>query len=149
MLLYFLQITSGCTNYTKSACLQALNQIKACFPGVKNSSNVEIPMNVDQVANENTALLIINGLSLLGATEACRSSFIPFMCLQLFPLCDGNGTAHKPSRDQCIEISTVVCKEEWQKALTFPSVRERLPDCKSLSVEAENTCKGINFYCPF
>ena len=58
--------------------------------------------------HENTAQLIISGLPLLGATEMCTSSLIPFMCLYLFPLCDGNGTAHKPSRDQCIEISTVV-----------------------------------------
>ena len=81
--------------------------------------------------------------------RACRSSFIPFMCLQLFPLCDGNGTPHKPTKDQCISISTVVCKEEWQKALTFPSVREMLPDCESLSVTTENICKGIYLYCPF
>ena len=110
---------------------------------------MEIASDVDQEANENTAQLVINGLSFLGASEACRSSFIPFMCLQLFPLCDGNGTPHKPTKDQCISISTVVCKEEWQKALTFPSVREKLPDCESLSVTTENICKGINLYCPF
>ena len=123
--------------------------MKACLPGVQqNSSNVEIASDVDQEANENTAQLVINGLSFLGASEACRSSFIPFMCLQLFPLCDGNGTTHKPSRDQCIEISTVVCKDEWQKALTFLSARKNLPDCESLSLTKELVCKGINSsYC--
>ena len=118
--------------------------MKACLPGVQqNSSNVEVSSNLDQEANENTVQLIINALSLLNATAACRFSFIPFMCLQLFPLCDGNGTTHKPSRDQCIEISTVVCKDEWQKALSFLSVRKSLPDCESLSVTAESVCKGI------
>ena len=98
---------------------------------------------VDQVANENTAQLFIDDLYFLGASEACKSSFIPFMCQQLFPLCDGNGTAHKPSRNQCIEISTVVCKDEWQKALTFPDKSKRFPDCESLSVTNGSVCKGI------
>ena len=73
---------------------------------------MEIASDVDQEANENTAQLVINGLSFLGASKACRSSFIPFMCLQLFPLCDGNGTPHK---DQCISISTVVSKKSGRK----------------------------------
>ena len=134
----------GCANYTKQACLQTLTQTKACLLGVEiNSSNIMIAANIDQETNENTAQLVISGLPLLGATEMCTSSFIPFMCLYLFPLCDGNGTAHKPSRDQCIEISTVVCKNEWQKALAFSSVQQKLPNCGSLSIGNDIMCKGI------
>ena len=106
-----------------------------------------IAANVDQEANENTAQLIISGLPLLGATEMCISSLIPFMCLYLFPLCDGNGTAHKPSRDQCIEISTVVCKDEWQKAALIPGVIEKLPDCESLSKTITNEGIQIHHLC--
>ena len=131
---------TSCTNYTKTKCLQVLTQSKSCFGIMQNSSNIMIASNVDQEANENTAQLIISGLPLLGATEMCTSSLIPFLCLYLFPLCDGNETAHKPSRDQCIEISTVVCKDEWQKAALIPGVIEKLPDCESLS---SNTSKGI------
>ena len=135
----------GCANYTKSACLQALIQSKEClFEEQQNSSNIMIAANVDQEANENTAQLIISGLPLLGATEMCTSSFIPFMCLYLFPLCDGNGTAHKPSRDQCIEISTVVCKDEWQKALTLPVIKNQLPDCETLPITTLS-CEGKRF----
>ena len=131
----------ACTEYTKTSCLRSLIQIESYFTGgLQNDTYVEIAANVDQEAIENTAQLIISGLPLLGATEMCTSSFIPFMCLYLFPLCDGNGTVHQPSRDQCIEISTVVCKDEWQKAALIPGVIEKLPDCESLS---SNTSKGI------
>ena len=64
------------------------------------------------------------------------------MCLYLFTLCDGNGTVTRPSRDQCIEISTVVCKDEWQKALAIPSVKEQLPNCESLTMTTASDCKG-------
>eukprot|EP00731_Ephydatia_muelleri_P026481 Em0018g581a len=133
----------GCVNYTKSVCLQALIQREEClFEEFNNSSDVYITTSVDQEANENTAQLIINGLSLLGTTETCRSSFIPFLCLYLFPLCDENGTVSRPSRDQCIEVSTVACIDEWQKALSIPYVKQQLPDCESLP--ATSYCQGVN-----
>eukprot|EP00731_Ephydatia_muelleri_P026479 Em0018g579a len=123
-------------------CLQALTQRAEClFEEFNNSSDVYIIASVDQEANENTAQLIINGLSLLGTTETCRSSFIPFLCLYLFPLCDENGTVSRPSRDQCIEVSTVACKDEWQNALSIPYVKQQLPVCESLS--ATSYCEGV------
>ena len=122
-------------------CLQALIQSEEClFEEFKDSSGVYITASVDQEVNENTAKLIINGLSLLGATETCRSSFIPFMCLYLFPLCDENGTLSRPSRDQCIEVSTIECKNEWQLALGISVVKQQLPDCESLPTTSH--CKG-------
>ena len=139
------QPSKGCANYSKSTCLQALNiiQARACLSGMhQNNSNVVIIANVDQEASESTAQLIVNGLPLLGATEACTSSFVPFMCLYLFPLCDGNGTVTRPSRDRCTEISTVVCKDEWQKALAISSVKEKLPNCESLTMTTDSDCKG-------
>eukprot|EP00731_Ephydatia_muelleri_P026477 Em0018g577a len=123
--------------------LQALIQREKClFEEFNNSSDVYITASVDQEANENTAQLIINGLSLLGTTETCRSSFIPFLCLYLFPLCDENGTVSRPSRDQCIEVSTVACKDEWQNALSIPYVKQQLPVCESLS--ATSYCEDMN-----
>ena len=110
------------------------------FDGQNNSNAVMIAANVDQEASESTAQLVVDGLPLLGATEACTSSFVPFMCLYLFPLCDGNGTVTRPSRDQCIEISTVVCKDEWQKALGLQAVKKNLPDCASLPTTSN--CEG-------
>eukprot|EP00731_Ephydatia_muelleri_P026488 Em0018g588a len=134
----------GCANYTKSVCLQALIEREKClFEEFNNSSDVYITASVNQEANENTAQLIINGLSLLGTTETCRSFLIPFLCLYLFPLCDENGTVSRPSRDQCIEVSTVACKDEWQKALSIPYVKQQLPVCESLP--ATSYCEVLTF----
>ncbi|KAL5515467.1 hypothetical protein EMCRGX_G000637, partial [Ephydatia muelleri] len=133
----------GCVNYSKSTCFQALSEISACLPGTQhNDSSIKIAANVDQETNDETAQLIISGLPLLGASEMCKSSLIPFMCLYLFPLCDGKGMAHKPSIDQCIEISTVLCKDEWQKAQSISTVKNQLPDCQRLSISA--SCLGMH-----
>ena len=141
----FVQTAAGCANYTKSTCLSSLIEISACLSGTQqNGTSVSIAANVDQDTNDGTAQLIISGLSLIGATEMCRSSLIPFMCLYLFPLCDGNGITYKPSTDQCIEISTVLCKDEWIKAQSISAVRKQLPDCQSLSTTTTSLCSGKN-----
>ena len=85
---------------------------------------------MDQEANENTAQLIKNGLTVIGASQTCISYLIPFMCLYLFPLCGANATV---SREQCLLISTDVCKDEWQMALSIPTLKDQIPNCESLS----------------
>ena len=135
-------LQAGCVNYTKSTCLSALTEINTCLSGAhKNSTSINIAANVNQNSNDNIAQLIISGLPLLGATELCKSSFIPFMCLYLFPLCDGDGITYKPSMDQCIEISTVLCKDEWKQAQRIAAVREQLPACHDLPI-ATSVCLG-------
>ena len=136
----------GCANYTKSTCLSSLTEISACLSGTQqNGTSVRIAANVDQDTNDGTAQQIISGLLLIGATDMCRSSLIPFMCLYLFPLCDGNGITYKPNTDQCIEISTVLCKDEWLKAQSISAVRKQLPDCQSLSTTTTTSlCSGKN-----
>ena len=126
--------------YNKSTCLQELNQIakncSSCEYG--KDSLIYIAANVDLEANENTAQLIKNGLTVLGASQTCVSHFIPFMCLYLFPLCGDNVTV---SREQCLLISTDVCSNEWQVALSI--FREQIPNCESLP----NTKQGMLFIC--
>ena len=66
--------------YNKSTCLQVLYQTQNC--GVScNDSSIAIEADVDLEANENTAQLIKNGLTLLGASQTCVSYLIPFMCV--------------------------------------------------------------------
>ena len=124
--------STGCANYTKSVCRQALNQIQTnnCLSCEQRDENyIAISANVDQEDNENIAQVITAGFSLLGASQTCVSSAIPFMCLYLFPLCGANTTV---SRQQCIDISTVLCKDEWQRALSIPSIKDQIPKCESL-----------------
>ena len=142
MQLFFLQLrlptSTGCAKYTKSACLQVLNQAKNhCL--MCEQSYIAISASIDQEANENTAQVIKTGLSLLGASQTCVSSLIPFMCLYLFPLCGTNATV---SRQQCIDISTVLCKDEWQRALSIPAIKDQIPKCENLPSITE---KGLLF----
>ena len=62
------------------------------------------------------------------------------MCLYLFPLCGTNATA--VSREQCIQISTDVCEEQWQLALGVPTLKDQIPNCGSLPSMAG---KGLSF----
>ena len=128
MCLLQINITStGCANYSKSVCLQVLRQYTNCLSC--EQKYIAISASIDQESNENTAQAIKTGLSLLGASQTCLSSLIPFMCLYLFPLCDSNTTV---SRQQCIYISTVLCKDEWQTALSIQTIKDQIPKCESL-----------------
>ena len=97
---------------------------------------------MDQAAKEKTARIMKTGLSVFGASQTCISQLVPFMCLYLFPLCGTNATA--VSREQCIQISTDVCKDQWQLALGVPTLKDYIPNCGSLPSMAG---KGLSFSC--
>lgn len=59
----------------------------------------------------------------------CGEAVLPFICLYLFPLCDGNQTLHLPSIDECNAISMGICSTEWKIAQKLDA---RIADCKIL-----------------
>ena len=129
-------------NYTASVCLQDLIQSKPCFPGVQqNSSNVAIASNVDQGANENIAKFLIDDLYFLGASEACRSSFIPFMCSRC--------VMEMEQLTNLADIS-VLRPVKWfakiggRKHSTFRIKETGFLIVKVSFVITESVCKGIN-----
>ena len=126
--------SSGCTAYVNTTCQHVLRQTSSCLvPGVEqNGNHVIIAANVDQDRTELAVQHIKYIFNALGASQACASSVMAFMCQYLFPLCDGNGTVHKPSRDRCIEISNGVCRDEWKSAINILNLKDYLPDCQDL-----------------
>ena len=130
--------TIGCTTYTGTTCLQELKQHNNCLSC--NDSYITIKSSADQEAKEKTARIIKTSLSALGASQTCISQLVPFMCLYLFPLCGTNATA--VSREQCIQISTDVCEEQWQMALEIPTLKDQIPNCGNFPSMAE---KGLSF----
>ena len=84
---------------------------------------------MDHEANENIAKFIV-----LGASQTCISMLMPFMCMYLFPLCGANVTI---SREQCIEVSTGVCKDDWQNALSIPVIKDKIPNCNSFATTGQ------------
>ena len=126
--------------YNKSTCLQELNQIvkncSSCEHG--NDSYISIAANVDLEAKDTIAQLIKAGIS--SSSQTCVSHLLPFICLYLFPLCGANVTV---GREQCLLIRTGVCKDEWQMALSIPTLKNQIPNCESLPI----TDKGLLFIC--
>ena len=53
---------------------------------------------------EARAILLINALTTIGASDVCRRKAIPFICLYLFELCGGSGVAISPTSSQYKEI---------------------------------------------
>ena len=90
---------------------------------------------MDLEANENTAQLIKNGLTVLGASQTCISHLLPFMCLYLFPFCGANVTV---SREQCLLISIDVCTNEWQVASSI--FKDQIPIVKAFQIPNKVCC---------
>lgn len=67
------------------------------------------------------------------ASSACKAAAVPFVCQQLFPLCDCTSGVPiiLPSRQSCLHISTDVCETEWQQVQLF-GYGHLLPDCEKL-----------------
>ena len=89
---------------------------------------------------EDMVMQLINGLSLIGASEECQSKAIPLLCLHLFGLCGEQGVSIQPTRSECKEVRDETCQREWNivKALDMD-----LPDCTMLPDEA-SFCPAIN-----
>ena len=73
-------------------------------------------------------------LSLLQPQENCKVALVPFLCLYFFPICDDTGAALHPDAGYCEEISSSVCKEEWNVAIAM-GIESLLPQCGLLPSE--------------
>ncbi len=83
------------------------------------------------------AAQFIGALRAFGTPE-CVMATVPFLCLYLFGgVCDGNGTHFLPTREECIEISTGVCRTEWELA---GNAMITLPNCAILPRQESITC---------
>ena len=122
-----------CTPYMGDVCKDALQSQQDCLPDRLGSSDIYIPLlgGENQKDLEVQARLLLNGLSIIGASPECEKAVLPFLCLYVFRLCDSDGTLYQPSSMDCLTISTGVCEREWMEAVNLlgPGV---LPQCESL-----------------
>ena len=120
--------------YTGTVCREHL-QLCLDTPG---DGDIYVSLSADeQVEAEQTATLLELGLDQLQASDECRQAALPFVCLHLFGLCDGNGTLHSPSAMDCLLISTELCGAEWAagQSLGLP-----LPECSTLPEQSTVIC---------
>ena len=98
--------------YTQPTCPENLPSLQCCLPDRLSSRDVYIsatnPEAVEAQANE-----LLSGLDLLDPSQECRAAVQPFLCLNLFGLCDSHGTAYQPTFEERVFVSTDVCESEW------------------------------------
>ena len=69
--------------------------------------------------------------SVLPSSLACKEVVISFICLFVFPICDGeDGLKYVPSQELCENISTAACEKEW--AIVASLNETILPSCGDL-----------------
>ena len=125
---------------TGSPCYSLLQQFQDCFT-TTNSDELYIDEKTDTTTSDSIVGLISLANSLYGS-ELCEEDLIPFMCLYLFPICDKSGSIFYPSSQDCLYISTDVCRNEWQKVIEFGE-ESLLPKCNTLPTESTyRTCIG-------
>ena len=102
---------------------------QAEFFNILTSSNCTLDPegNVLVIRNEEArAILLINALTTIGASDMCRRKAIPFICLYLFELCGESGVAISPTSSQCEEIRDMTCQQEW---MHIERLGIKPPDC--------------------
>ncbi len=74
------------------------------------------------------------------STSECVMAAEPFLCLYLFGgVCDGNRTHFLPTREEYLEISTGVCRTEWELA---GNAMITLPNCTTLPEQDPGSTMG-------
>ena len=119
--------------YTGSICREALQTQQSCLLDRNTSSDIFIAVDPasSQSSKEGQASLFIQGLPLLGPGPECMKVVVPFLCLNIFPLCDSSSSLHQPSSEGCREITEDICAREFQTAAMF-ATEEQLPQCQLL-----------------
>ncbi len=71
----------------------------------------------------------------LNASQECVMAAVPFLCLYFFGgVCDENMTHFLLDREECFNISTGVCRTEWEV------VGKALPNCTILPGQDSVNC---------
>ena len=117
-------------NRTTSLCYPFINDYHECLD-VKGLNATYTPQSGYFTETDLKFILV---LSLLQPQENCKVALMPFLCLYFSPICDDAGATLHPDAGYCEEISSSVCKEEWNVA-TAMGIESLLPQCGLLSSE--------------
>ena len=119
--------------YTGSICREALQTQQSCLLDRNTSSDIFIAVDPasSKSSKEEQASLFIQGLPFLAPGPECMKAVIPFLCFNIFPLCDSSSGLHQPSSEECREITEDICAREFQTAAMF-ATDDQLPQCQLL-----------------
>ena len=127
-----MQVVATCqrnyNNIYNGRCRDTLASLQSCLPN-ETSSDVYIAEGLDVAELESQISVLEGGLGFIQATPECVAVAIPFFCLYLFGVCDASGRYYQPPHNDCISVSTDICKTEWIEATRF---NFPLPQCEIL-----------------
>ena len=109
---------AGCVAelYTGEICRAELAVRQACVPGRESSQEVFVSLSATQQAIEEQKLQSL--LTLLNPRPSCARELNLFLCTVVFGgLCDTEGRAHQPTREECETLISTVCAVEYRTTL--------------------------------
>ena len=125
--------------YTGSTCQTYLQTWQSCTIGT--SSNLYISSSPDQKTLKDQASEVLKLLQSPAISKECKTAGSEFVCQYSFPLCDCvNNREYLPSSEFCTYVSTDVCREEWELAMSIPQIAQALPDCSKLPSGGRENC---------
>ena len=111
--------------YEGEICSKEFAQWQLCFLGPQDTSEIYLPAFNDQQETEATAHQLLSYFHILGPSSECVAAFQPFLCLELFGLCDSRNQLHQVTRTDCVRLTTDTCRKELNAAREFLD----LPSC--------------------
>lgn len=101
--------------YSGSVCREELLSMRDCIPGLSLPPQLLVGTN----SSITQAQQLVGSLELFASPE-CVSAAAPLLCGYLFGgVCDSSGVNYLPTAGECLEISTGVCRTEWELARSF------------------------------
>ena len=141
----------SCSVYNGTMCAESLRHLQNCMPDKQllNGKLYVSPNKPQVIVEEEAQLILMTGLGIVKPTPACTAAIVPFLCLNLFKLCDSNGTSYLPSSSECVDLRSETCAEIWGAAngLLVSNGLDPLPVCETLpetSISCESKWKYLN-----
>ena len=123
--------------YSGSVCRNELLAMTQCFPDIFSVSDNDPVLVLVSSESLSEMTQLLNAFELFGSPE-CVAAATPFLCVYLFGgLCDEGGQHYLPTAGECEEISTGICRREWQLARSFGM---DIVDCRRLPRELPSLC---------
>ena len=117
--------------------------LQSCYQaGSASSLMLKVPSTIDQAVLDSRASWQFNSLIYLNPTQECSDAIQPYICLNLFGLCDINGDYRTILRGECLRLRDGICSREWQTAHSFLPAGI-LPVCEDLPDEMDEECAGV------
>ena len=129
-------------HYTHGLCYKTLKQyLIARNCDINSDGSISILINGKKQLKK-----VMKQLSFFRISKKCKTSLIPFLCLNFLGTCGGHDTYFYTSGSSCNKVKKD-CKKEWNaaEALTKSNHKDYFPNCQDFYGRENSNCKeGTN-----